>query len=135
MEFTDFLSPIDISKINDGVSYATNTIGSLIRNYSVGKNFPELKKLNLAIVGVEEQSRAFNNEGCSAAPDAVRKYLYNLYRGGYEIKIADLGNIKQGNTVDDTYFAVKSVTHQLLKKPKSIKLNTYLKLRQVLNLV
>ena len=110
--FTDFLSPIN----HTPESYAPNTFGSLIKSYRSGKNFPDLKKINLAIIGVEEQRRAVNNEGCAAAPDAVRKYLYRLFRGDYQIKIADLGNIKQGNTIDDTYFAVRSVVHELLKK-------------------
>ncbi len=39
-----------------------------------------------------------------------------LHAGNYNIQIADLGNIKQGATVTDTYFAVKTVVAELIKK-------------------
>jgi len=116
MEFTDFLSPVDISKFNDGESYPGNALGSLIKNYTPENNFPDLKKVNIALIGVQEERRSFNNKGCADAPDPVREYLYKLYRGNYEVRIADLGNIKRGHTVDDTYFALRSVVHELLKK-------------------
>ena len=116
MEFTDFLSPVDITKFSNGSSYPNNTIGSLIKCYSSESNFPDLKKINIAFIGVQEERRAVNNEGCANAPDHVREFFYKLYRGNYEIKIADLGNIKKGHTIDDTYFALRSVINQLLKK-------------------
>lgn len=114
--FTDFLSPIDNPAISGNDAYLPNSIGSFIKAYYSDKNFPDLKKTDLAIIGVEEERRAVHNDGCAAAPDTVRKYLYRLYRGDYEMKVADLGNIRQGNTIEDTYFALRSVVHELLKK-------------------
>ncbi len=48
--------------------------------------------------------------------DAFRKELYALYPGNWNHKIVDLGDIENGDTVEDTYFAVKTVVEALLKK-------------------
>ena len=56
-----------------------------------------------------------NNAGSGEAANAVRPYLYNLFKGKYKPRIVDLGNIKQGHAVKDSYFAVTSVCHELIK--------------------
>ena len=72
-------------------------------------SFPDLSDTDIAIFGVYEDRGAFNNEGCALGADVVRKHLYSLFAGNEHVKIADLGNIIQGHTVDDTYFAVTNV--------------------------
>jgi arginase family enzyme len=64
---------------------------------------------------VEEERRAVNNKGCGGAANAIRQHLYHLFQGKYNAKIADLGNIKQGHTIKDSYFALTTVCHELLK--------------------
>jgi arginase family enzyme len=64
---------------------------------------------------VKEDRNAFNNEGCALAPDYVRKHLYNLFPGSFEPKIVDLGNIKTGFQVSDTYFGLSSVIAEMLE--------------------
>jgi len=76
--------------------------------------FPDLSDTDIAILGVLEDRHAVNNEGCAFGADVVRKHLYELFTGNEEVKIADLGNIIQGNTVDDTYFAVTNVVESLV---------------------
>jgi formiminoglutamase len=71
--------------------------------------FPNLSDIDIAIFGVNEDRNAYNNEGCALGADVVRKHLYTLFAGNEHVKIADLGNIIQGHTVDDTYFAVTNV--------------------------
>jgi arginase family enzyme len=56
-----------------------------------------------------------NNVGCGLAPDAVRGRLYNLYAANLKLKLADLGNIRQGYGIEDTYFAVQSVLAELIR--------------------
>ncbi|MFZ5554898.1 MAG: formimidoylglutamase [Bacteroidota bacterium] len=79
--------------------------------------FPDLdEKFDIAVFGVKEDRLSRGNKGCANAPDEVRKYLYHLSKAGYNIKIADLGNIKAGDSTDDTFFAVSSTVSTLLKK-------------------
>ena len=115
MSLSDFFSPVDLNNILPKSGYYTSHLGSKIELYV--NDFPDLDEgINIAIIGVQEDRNAINNAGCSLAPDYVREKLYLLNEGGYTTKIADLGNIKQGETVTDTYFALKTVVNELIKK-------------------
>jgi formiminoglutamase len=115
MSLSDFFTPIDLKKIVPKSGYYTSHLGSKIEHHSV--DFPDLEqKTDIAIIGVQEDRNAFNNAGCALGPDYVREKLYQLNEGGYNTKIVDLGNIRQGETVTDTYFAIKTVVAELIKK-------------------
>jgi len=112
----EFFTPLEHEKFVGETPFAENTIGSLVKANTTVTGFPNLKKVNIAIIGVEEERRAVNNEGCANSPDKVREYFYKLFKGNYKISIADLGNIKAGDTVDDTDYALRSAVHELLKQ-------------------
>lgn len=82
--------------------------------YSNASDFPDYFNADIALVGVLESRAAAGNRSCSKAPNAVRKEFYELYKGEYEVNIVDLGNIKPGNTLEDTYFAVQGVVKELI---------------------
>jgi len=115
MSLVDFFTPIDLKKITPKKGYYTSHLGMKIDHYSV--NFPSLdeNKPDIALIGVLEDRQSIDNSGCALGPDYVRERLYQLNEGGYTVKIADLGNIRQGATVTDTYFAVKTVVNELIK--------------------
>ncbi|MCW3104531.1 MAG: arginase family hydrolase, arginase/agmainase/formiminoglutamate hydrolase [Bacteroidetes bacterium] len=112
----EYFSPIDLSELSGNRSYSDTSYGKIINIYQQNGDFPDLSSVQLAIIGVEEDRRAVNNEGCGLAADYVRENLYRLFQGGYAAKIADLGNIRKGNTIEDSYFALTDVLSQLLKK-------------------
>ena len=112
----EFFTPIDLNDFNGANKYPATSYGKIINAYTLGNDFPSLEGVQLAIIGVEEDRKAFNNEGCGLAADYVRENLYKLHQGNYISKIVDLGNIKKGNSIDDTYFAVTDVLAALLKK-------------------
>jgi formiminoglutamase len=115
MSLSDFFTPIDLKKIVPKKGYYTSHLGSKIEYFSEG--FPDLEqKTDIAIIGVQEDRNAVNNSGCALAPDYVREKLYQLNEGNYNTKIVDLGNIRQGATVTDTYIALKTVVSELVKK-------------------
>jgi formiminoglutamase len=116
MEIADFFVPVEFQKINFSEKSHPLILGNAINSYNIEDNFPSLDNIDIAIIGVKEDRNAPSNQGCAFAPDYVRKYLYNLYQGPFKLRLADLGNIKQGETTDDTYFAVKSVTAHLLER-------------------
>jgi formiminoglutamase len=80
-------------------------------------NFPELEegKYDMAIVGVQDDRAAVNNEGCALAPDYFREQFYSLHEGPYTTRLVDLGNIKAGSSISDTYVALKMVVSELVK--------------------
>lgn len=118
MSLADFFTPIKLSDFTAKEDYLKSQFGSVIQRYQ--DEFPDLEdeelRPNLAIIGVEEDRASVNNKGTAKAPNAVRKHLYDLYQGDYKIKIADFGNIKAGETVNDTYAALKVVVEELVKK-------------------
>ncbi|MCH3923497.1 MAG: formimidoylglutamase [Bacteroidales bacterium] len=82
-----------------------------------GEAFPKIdKSIEIAIIGVEEDRNAINNKGCSLSANKVREYFYQLYPQDDKIKIIDLGNLKQGNQVKDTYFALADVMKDLFER-------------------
>ncbi len=112
-----FFSPISIAGFAPEHGFLSSQLGNVIQAYET--DFPfweEGKQPQLAIVGVEEDRVSLNNNGTDKAPDAVRKHLYALYQGDYRMNIVDLGNIKAGNTIQDTYIALKSVVEELVKE-------------------
>lgn len=115
MSLSDFFTPVDLQKIIPKNGYYTSHLGSKIDHYT--SSFPDLEqKTDIAIIGVQEDRNAVNNPGCALGPDYVREKLYLLNEGAYATKIVDLGNIRQGETVTDTYFALKTVVAELIKK-------------------
>lgn len=119
MSLTDFLTPISLADISSNADFYNSQFGKVIVKYEEG-NFPDIDdhdtKPHIAIIGVEEERGSINNQGTKKAPDAVRKHLYNLYHGDYKVRIADLGNIKPGQSIKDTYVALKNILEELIKK-------------------
>jgi formiminoglutamase len=115
MSLSDFFTPVDLKKIIPKKGYYTSQLGSKIECFSV--DFPSLEdKTDIAIIGVQDDRNAVNNSGCALGPDYIREKLYLLNEGSYNTKIVDLGNIRQGASVTDTYIALKTVVGELVKK-------------------
>ncbi|GGH21285.1 arginase [Sphingobacterium alkalisoli] len=117
VSLADFFSPISLSNSLSDRAYYNSQFGKIIQKYE--SSFPNLESMEerpqLAILGVEEDRSAIDNKGTGKAPDAIRKHLYSLYQGDYKVKIVDLGNIKAGSTIHDTYAALKLVVEELIK--------------------
>jgi arginase family enzyme len=114
MEISLYFDPVNTTDFT--ASENKKSLGDLIDIYKEADSFPSLEGVQLAIIGVTEDRGAVNNEGCSNGPDEIRQYLYRLFAGAWKCKIVDLGNIKNGHTVNDTYFALSSSMEELLRK-------------------
>lgn len=111
MDFTVFFDPINLNEGDLNFDYKANQFANSIDFYEN----QDLTNYNIAIIGVGEERNAFNNFGCSLAPNNVRKYLYRLTSLNGSSKIIDLGNLKIGATTQDTYFALSSILEDLIK--------------------
>jgi len=114
MDITTYLDPINISKIKIADDTGRIRLSDIIFKYTPETTLPDLNQLDIVIIGVDENRRTVN-KGCDTAPDEVRGWLYSLFSHCNNVNIADFGNIKRGNEVDDTYFAVKEVVAELLR--------------------
>ena len=70
-------------------------------------------KVDLAFVGVPEDRGAVGNVGSAESVRDIRKSLYSLFDHNH-MKMVDLGNLKPGHTIHDTYLALSSVVNELM---------------------
>ena len=113
MEF-DFLAPLPDEILTFVKDLSSQHLGNKIVMHTE-RDFPDLDKINIAIVGVLE-NRASGSHQKEVNLDYIRKELYQLFPGNWHSSIADLGDIEAGNDVNDTYFALKAVTAALIKR-------------------
>jgi formiminoglutamase len=114
MELNLFLEPLN----KDGhivENQQRKRFADVVLMHTQKSSFPNLENTRMAIVGVKEDRQAINNEGCAAGPDRVREELYKLFYHWPDIQLADLGDIRQGHSIDDTYFALSQVCGQLIR--------------------
>ncbi|MBW6460105.1 MAG: formimidoylglutamase [Bacteroidales bacterium] len=115
MDLSIFFDPVHLK----GYQYAEKThrkmLGDIVKAYIQPNDFPSLENADMAILGVSEDRNSVRNLGCGLAPDVIRNALYQLYQGNFKMKMIDLGNMMQGHTLEDTYFALTSVLTELLE--------------------
>jgi arginase family enzyme len=115
MEIVEYLQPLD-PQVFDVYSEKKTLMGHVVRKYLREGEFPELQGVHIALLGVGESRGAVNNSGCAEAPDAVRERFYALKQAGYPYNVVDLGNLRSGVKLEDTYAAVTTIMVELLKE-------------------
>jgi arginase family enzyme len=113
MEF-DFLKPLDNEILDYVGGLASQQLGSKMVLHTKTQ-FPDLSQIKIALIGVLE-NRGENNAISKVDLTPVRKSFYGLYPGNWDASIADLGDILEGDSISDTYFALKKVVASLIKK-------------------
>lgn len=78
------------------------------------------EEADIVIVGCGEWRGDNPDAAYNEAPDVIREELYKLYSWHPALKIADAGNIRQGNTLDDTRAALRTVLHELHLAGKAV---------------
>ena len=112
----EFLSPVSKKVIAHKEVLPEGVLGKQIKTHATTGDLPDLKSVKFAIVGILENRNDVNFIGEAISLDAFRKAFYSLYPGNWSHSIIDIGDINKGETVQDTYFAVKTVIEALLKK-------------------
>lgn len=95
--------------------FSENTIGNSILGHFEDGHFPDLEHVELAVFGVCE-SRGSTHADAVNDPNRIREAFYALFAHQSAFNVADLGNIRSGETLNDTYFAVKDVVSELVKQ-------------------
>ncbi|MEJ8803561.1 formimidoylglutamase [Pontibacter sp. H249] len=93
------------------------TLGTYINRF-VSK-FPDWRAADIAILGVHETRGLTGHETMETKPAEapariVRKKLYSLLKGSGRCQIVDLGNLRPGITLDDTYLRLKEIVEVLI---------------------
>ncbi|MEM6515985.1 MAG: formimidoylglutamase [Bacteroidota bacterium] len=112
----NFLSPVSEKVLAHKELLSPQALGKKIKIHSEQEGFPELKGVSLAIIGVLENRNDVNYIGEDLNFDSIRIALYSLFPGNWDTSIADLGDIKKGDSVEDSYFALRTSISLLLEK-------------------
>lgn len=112
----DFLEPINLYELSNDEGYRDTQLGRHINVYE--EEFPDLEEADLVIVGCGEMRGAGMES--SHAPNAIRSEFYSLFHWHKEVKLADVGNVKIGFTLQDTYAALKAVVSELIENKKRV---------------
>jgi arginase family enzyme len=110
----DFLQPVSESFEDFLQSLSNQTLGKKVV-FHTKTDFPILDNVSIALFTVNEY-RGSNKDNFDFSFDNFRKNFYGLYPGNWNTSIVDLGNIEAGASVEDTYFVVKSLVAELIKK-------------------
>ncbi len=90
------------------------TIGSSI--FLLNGDSETWKEMNIILLGVPEGRGSGKNQSTRLAPDLIRRELYKLRRHNHKLKIGDLGNLRPGHELNDTYAALTENCRELLKE-------------------
>tara|TARA_B110000046_G_scaffold28052_1_gene28750 strand:+ start:44702 stop:45862 length:1161 start_codon:yes stop_codon:yes gene_type:complete len=111
MSLFDYFNKVEIDKIDGFNRLTEGQIGSQI---DLSPN--SVEEYDIVFFDIEEERGSKRNVGCSKGANLVRSYFYQLNQGLNPLKMSDLGTIRQGDSVTDTYFSVTDVISQLLRK-------------------
>ncbi|MGC4100254.1 formimidoylglutamase [Ferruginibacter sp.] len=114
----DFLEPVSVSSFNEDNGYNDGQFAKHIAVFET--EMPDITEIDIVLVGVTETRGAGIFNPTASAPDAIRKQLYQLHYWHKEVSIADIGNIKTGANLSDSYAAVKTVLAELLRMNKTV---------------
>lgn len=114
MNFEQYLEtvPSEISK--QSKARQEHMLLNHINIYEREGEFPSLDNCKICLLGVPEDRNANDNIGTSEGPNEIRKALYRLKSGwGAHLHITDIGNLKRGYTIRDTYAGLRTLLTEL----------------------
>ncbi len=117
MNFIDFFEPVSLEKPD----YFEHLVNKHSFSRYIDINTPDfvisnIENYNIALIGIPEE-RGCYIKSTLPSPDIIRSNLYLL--SGFsnkEVKIIDLGNLKLGSELKDTYYGLREVLIELLSK-------------------
>lgn len=101
--------------IDENLSKHDFSKDSLIQSVYLNKNeIPNISEAHIAIIGIKETQggQGISNTGVKY----IREKLYNLKKSIGDCQIIDLGNLRNGLNLDETYKKLQSVCHYLMQK-------------------
>lgn len=104
----ELLVPVKKETLLDLTLLPKQILGKNISIHTQNNGLPELKGLTIALIGLHEHRNSFFHNS-SYNVNQFRKVFYELYPGNWNLSIADLGDLPNGEKVEDTYFAIKEI--------------------------
>ena len=115
---SDFLFPLNLDELSHDEGYKEGQIGRSILVWQ--QEFPDMSETDVVIVGCGEERGSGSGRFDITGPNAVRHQFYSLYNWHKSVNLADLGNVRNGATLADTYAALKTVVSELVEAGKTV---------------
>jgi formiminoglutamase len=111
MDLTLFFNPVD-----EAIYSSVSSISSFYKNIRIyADKMPSYRDAHIALLGIPEERGAGIVKGTANAADEIRRKLYPLKKGHGSYRIVDLGNLKPGHDLDETYVRLSEVCRMLLE--------------------
>ncbi len=114
----DFLEPVNRFQLSDDQGYKDTQLGRHISVYE--EEFPDISNADFVIVGCSEMRGEGVEYTNTDAPNAIRKQFYSLFHWHTTVTVADIGNVKRGASLQDSYAALKTVIKELIEQGKRV---------------
>lgn len=114
----DFLEPVNIAQLSNDEGFRDTQLGRHIAVYD--EVFPDIAHADMVLVGCGEMRGAGIQYTNTDAPDAVRSEYYKLFHWHTDVNVADVGNVKCGATLQDSYAALRMVVSELVALGKKV---------------
>ena len=112
----DLLKPVSDSLIDElNENYLQGSIYKKLAIHTSSFGIPDIESTNVCIIGLDEYRNSFF-QSATQDLDSLRREFYKLKFSNWKLSISDLGNLPNGNTVDDTYHALYEICKELLSK-------------------
>jgi formiminoglutamase len=118
LHLSDFLQPVSLAQLSEDLGYRDGQIGKAIDVYE--GSFPDVHLADVVLVGCEEERGIGRDRRSPGGPDAIRKQFYRQYYWHADTRLADVGNIRNGAQLTDTYAALKTVLRELTAIGKTV---------------
>jgi formiminoglutamase len=115
MDLNGYFDPVSLEKPEFEYLDNKESFSHHISVHTPDQPIRELDKHQVAIVGVPVDLNGFI-KGSKDAPNQIRSKLYQLRKINRSLKIYDLGNIKNGDSINDTYFAMRDILLELRER-------------------
>jgi len=112
----DFLVPVKDKVLAFSELLPQQSLGKNMYIHTEKDGLPVFAHADVAIFGVLESRNAFEKKTEMLDVDEIRIQLYRLMMGNWNSTIIDIGDVEEGDTVEDTYFVVKEIVAGLLEE-------------------
>ena len=114
----DFLEPVNLAYLSNDEGYKDTQIGKHILLYD--EEMPSIETAEMVVIGCGEMRGNGIELNNTQSPNEIRKEFYKLFHWHNTITVADIGNIKRGASLQDTYAALTAIVKELLEQNKKV---------------
>ncbi len=111
----EYLSAVSDKVLAHNALLPAQALGNCIQIHSEKHGLPEIEGVAIALLGVDESRNAFDQKPEKLEVETIRLQLYKLLKGNWNFRMVDLGNVPQGERVEDTYALLKEVISDLIQ--------------------